>query len=133
MTIDELPTVGKNGRDLKVENGRIKSVSISNEDHGCLTAWLHCEMSGSGCRFGGYSLGSATGKENLKETKANWAAFFITRCIETVIGGGYGKWEDLTGEPCRVMMEGLGGGIVAVGHFIDDKWFCPREELKGVE
>lgn len=135
MKFMDLPTTDRKGRPLEpVENAVIRSVSISNEDHGCLTAWLFLDIGeGSGCGFGGFALGSYKGEDNLRPTKGNWAAFWITRCIETVLDGkdeAYGKWEDLVGRPVRVIGEGLGGQIVAVGHFRQDKWFCPRVELK---
>lgn len=70
MKYEELP---KSDR-FKVENGFIESVSISNADHGCLTAWLHIKFSCGGCGFGGYKIGNANGW-NL--TEKGYAAEWI--------------------------------------------------------
>ncbi len=109
----------------KLENGKIASVSLSIEDHGCLTAWLHIEFNGGGCGFGGYMLGKASGG-NLEGK--GYAAEFIVRCLNVV---GVGKWEDLQGKPVRTVNEGLGGCILAIGHFLKDEWYSPKIEWKG--
>lgn len=129
MKFADLPTTDRQGRALRpVENGVIESVSIDNENHGCLTAWLHVRFAGGGCGFGGYKLGKADGG-NLTNGVANYAAEWIVRCV-TVVLGDCGTWESLKGRPVRVLHEGLGGGIVAVGHFLKDEWFCPRVEFE---
>lgn len=128
MKFADLPTTDRKGRALEsVENGIIKSVSLSNEDHGCLSGWLFLEFGCGGCGFGGYSIGKADGG-NLA-SPGNYAAEWIVRCINVVIGR-WGKWEDLPGQPVRVLSEGTGGQIVAIGHFLKDEWFCPRVEFE---
>lgn len=124
MKLDQLPKARKDGRPLELENAVIKSVSLSIADHGCLTGWLHVEFAHGGCGFGGYMLGSAYGG-NLNGCK-NYAAEFIVRCLLTI---GVHTWEGLSGESIRVLHEGLGGGIVAIGNFMKDEWFCPRIEF----
>lgn len=125
MKFKELPTHDRKGvYALEVQNAVIKSVSISNEDHGCLTAWLHCEWDGAGCGFGGYMLGKRD--ENNVEGKG-YCAEFLNRCMKTV---GQDRWEDLKGKPLRILHEGIGGNIVAIGHYFKDEWFCPRTEFK---
>lgn len=126
MTFDELERRDAKGREYAVSNARIESVSISNEDHGCLTAWVNLRWSSSGCGFGGFKLGNAGGG-NLDEK--GFCAEFINRCIRVGIGE-YGKWEDLEGKPVRILHEGWGGKVVAVGHYLDDEWFCPRQEWR---
>ena len=108
----------------ETENAVVKSVSISNGDHGCLTAWLFIEFHGGGCGFGGFKLGQADG-DNLAKHGPNYCAEFIVRCLNTL---GKDKWEDLPNTPLRCVHEGLGGGIIAIGHFLKDEWFCPRAE-----
>lgn len=128
MKFAELPTTDREGKALEpVVNGVVRSVSIDNENHGALCAWLHLEFGHGGCGFGGYKLGNADGG-NLDKTGGNYAAEWLVRCINTVLGT-WGKWEDLAGKPVRVLSEGWGGTVVAVGHYMKDEWFCPRIEF----
>ena len=122
MKFLELPST----KELAVENGVIVSVSIDNENHGCLTAWLYVAFRSGGCGFGGFKLGNADG-DNLDQK--TYAAEWIVRCIKTVIG--YGKWEELKGKPVRCLREGSGGKIIAIGHFLNDDWFSPKLEFAG--
>jgi hypothetical protein len=130
MTFADLPTTDRSGRDLQVENARIESVSIDNENHGCLTAWVHLRWRSSGCGFGGYKLGHAD-RPNVaaKAGDKDYCAEFIRLCINVVNDDGSGRWEKLVGKPVRILHEGLGGGVVAIGHLFDDKWFCPQVEF----
>jgi len=114
-----------------IENARIESTSISNADHGVLTAWVHLNGSGWGCGFGGYRLDSHN-KALDRLFGIVWGFMFLMRVMETV---GVSKWEDLPGKYVRVRTQGLGGGIAAIGHLIEDKWFEPKtdELLKKLE
>ena len=126
MKFNDLPKTDKRGREYALENAAIESVSISNEDYGALTAWLNLKIGEyMGCGFGGFMLGKADG-DNL--SGKGYCAEFLVRCMNTV---GRSKWEDLKGCPLRCLTEGLGGGVVAIGHFLEDKWFCPSVEFKG--
>jgi hypothetical protein len=40
------------------------------------------------------------------------------------------KWEELIGKPIRCYNEGVGGGMLAIGNYIKDDWFCPKLEWK---
>lgn len=40
------------------------------------------------------------------------------------------RWEDLPGKVCRVKI--VDEKAYAVGHFIEDSWFCPREALQEI-
>jgi hypothetical protein len=132
----DLPKADRKGREYTLENARVKSVSITNEDHGALTAWLHLEIGTCmGCGFGGFKLGNADTRNDDAPGTLHYMAEWVMRCINTLADRKYGKWEDLEGRPCRVLTEGLGGGVIAIGHFLQDKWFCPRIEFarKGEE
>lgn len=114
------------GKRVTVENGVIDSVSITNADHGCLSAWLSVSFHGSGCGFGGFALGKASGG-NLTNVNAPYCAEWIVRCMNTV---GVTEWESLKGKPIRCLHEGIGGQILAIGNFLKDEWFCPRIEFE---
>lgn len=130
MTFDMLPTTDRSGRPLEVTNAKIESVKIDNENHGCLTAWLFLRWGCSGCGFGGYKLGHAD-KPNAaaKAGQPDYMAEFVRGCLNVVYDDGFGTWDGLVGQPVRILHEGLGGGVVAIGHLFDDKWFCPRVQF----
>lgn len=123
MKFDELPTTDRSGRELAVDNAIVTSVSLSIADHGCLSGWLFTEFGSGSCGFGGYMLGRRD--ENNVMFIKGYAAEFIVRCAKVC---GVEEWEKIEGQPIRVLHEGLSGGIVAIGHFLKDEWFCPRKE-----
>jgi hypothetical protein len=97
------------------QNAIIKSVRISNADHGCLTAWLHLEYDSSGQGFGGYMLYSPGNDD--------WAGKFIWRCMDVA---GVSSWSEIPGKAVRVKID---GGIVrSIGHITKDIWFVPAKE-----
>ena len=106
-------------RQTEIVNAKITGTMLGIEDHGIFTAYIFTEWAGSGCGFGGYSLGGDT-----PEKASGYASAYIQRVLKTV---GVEKWEDLKGKFIRVESEGLGGGIRRIGHIIEDKWFDPRE------
>lgn len=124
MKFSELPTTTSGNRKLTVENGVIESTRLTTADHGLLSGWLFLKFGSGGCGFGGYALGKAEGG-NLSGKERDYAAEFVVRCLNAA---GVSDWENLEGKPLRVLHEGLGGGIVAIGHFLKDEWFCPRIE-----
>lgn len=104
--------------DLETKNTLIKSVSLSVEDHGCLSGWLHLDYGDSGQGFGGYAL-------YRPKYKSAGAGLWIWRILEVT---GVGKWEDLPGTVVRVKSKH--SGVEALGHALKDKWFWPREEFR---
>lgn len=91
----------------EIRNARITNVMLGFEDHGILTAFVHVAGSGWGQGFGGYDL--RCGRS---------AAEFIEGCLRALKRE---RWEDLPGEPCRVIRQG--GLLVAIGHFVEDSWY----------
>ena len=127
MKFAELPKCNVRGRVLEVENAIVESISITNDEHGFLLAWLFTKFGCSGCGFGGYVLGKGDGGNLIVKGRKNYCAEFIVRCL---IVTGTMHWEKIPKSPIRVLHEGLGGGIVAIGHFLKDEWFCPRIEFE---
>lgn len=111
---------------METKNAIIKSTSLSIEDHGVLSAWLHLDYGGSGQGFGGYMLAPLELKR--AEATLNFAGIFIARTLQIV---GVGKWENLAGKTIRVRIEG--GLAREIGHFINDEWFNPREVFERME
>lgn len=105
---------------MDVKNAIITSVSMSNGDHGVLSAWLHLDFGGTGQGFGGYCLYAPLSKSG-KDYTGQW----IWRCMEI---GGVDEWAALKGRPIRV--RGDHSRIVAIGHILNDDWFEPDIEFK---
>ena len=103
---------------MEVKNAVIKSARLTNEDHGCLVAWLSLDYGGSGQGFGGYCLYS-TGKDGGS------AGYFIDRCLKIA---GVNEWSDLVGKTIRVKSEHR--GVKSIGHILNDDWFTPDEDLE---
>lgn len=113
---------------MHIQNAIIESASITSEDHGLLSAWVHLDYGGSHQGFGGYTLYLPNNfKHHAKD--AGYAGHFIFRTMQVA---GVGKWENLKGKTVRVKLtqEGLGGRIIAIGHIVNDDWFCPEEDFK---
>jgi hypothetical protein len=114
-------------RELRTENAIIESTFLGINDHGIFDAWLHTSGDGWGCGFGGYSLDgpiTVKGKFSHREDTHGLVGEYVRQVLETV---GVDSWEKLKGQHIRVVTEGLGGGIVAIGNLIKDKWFTPKE------
>ena len=109
--------------DLELKNALIKSVTLSTEDHGCLSSFLHLDYGDCGGQgFGGYMLYSP------KSKGACGAGLWIWRILEVL---EVSKWERLPGTTLRVKARHT--GIEAIGHILKDQWFWPREEFKALE
>jgi len=111
-------------------NAVITNVSITNDDHGLLSAWLTLDYGGSGQGFGGYSLYLPKTFTHHKDSKGNYAGLFIWRCMEI---GEVSEWSQLVGKSIRVRKEREFEQIKAIGHIIKDDWFYPKEEFEELE
>lgn len=111
---------------MKIENAVIESTMLGNEDHGIASSYLFLKGDAWGCGFGGYTLDGPYDHTKKKRLPSALMGWWVARVLETV---GVEKWEDLTHKHVRAETEGLGGGVVAIGHFIKDKWFRPKEEI----
>lgn len=107
---------------MEILNAQITNVSLTMEDHGCLTFWLTLESDGWGCGFGGYCIGKGYlgAKEFIAERGDGLEA--MMRIMDVV---GVSKWEDLQGKYLRVQCIGNGWGerVTTIGNLIKDKWF----------
>lgn len=109
------------------KNAIIGSATITNDDHGVLSAWLHLDYGGSGQGFGGYALYLPTSFRHAKNQQ-NLAGHFIWRVMEIA---AVTEWAQLRGRTIRVRSTHC--GIEAIGHIVKDDWFCPRDDFKAME
>lgn len=109
----------------KIENAVIKSTMFGIEDHGILTAFVFVEGEGWGCGFGGFALDSWDDSAGKRMPQAAGLGFLVG-VMKAV---GVEKWEALPGTNCRVETEGLGGGILRIGHIIKNQWFDAKKHF----
>ena len=107
---------------MEIKNAVIKSATITNQDHGCLSVWVHVDYGGAGQGFGGYNLGRANPKELSKG--GNIGSHFIARCMDVA---GVSEWSQMAGKTIRV--KGSDSKIEAIGNIINDNWFNPTEDF----
>lgn len=108
----------------EIQNAIIESASITSDDHGLLSAWLHLNYGGSGQGFGGYCL--YLPKSFKHHSVQSVAGHFIWRCMEIA---GVTRWSDLNGKTIRVKKKGFFGPIEAIGHIVKEDWFNPSADF----
>ena len=113
---------------MLIENAIIKSVSIKNDDHGLLTAWIDLEYNRGRQSFGGYALYLPDSFKHSKDL-GNYAGHFIWRCMEVA---DVHEWGKMVGKTIRVAREDKFDTIKAIGHIIKEIWFYPEQEFKAI-
>ena len=111
---------------MTIRNAVIKRTKITSGDHGLLSAWLFLDYGGSGQGFGGHCLYLPKSFSHHKLHSV--AGHFIWRVMEIA---GVTEWDQLNGKTIRVDSEL--GGIEAIGHIVEEDWFCPRKDFATTE
>lgn len=111
---------------IETRNAVIEKATINSDDHGLLSAWLHLDYGGRGQGFGGYALYLPKSYKHSTNQK-NYAGHFIWRVMEIA---GVGEWSALKGKTIRVKCEH--SKVHAIGHIINDDWFNPSDDFKGM-
>lgn len=112
----------------EIKNAIIDSVSITNDDHGLLSAWVHLDFGGSGQGFGGYALYLPKGFTHHNPSGPNYAGHFIWRVMEVA---GVSRWDQLKGKTVRARAEHL--RVHAIGHIVKEDWFDPEHDFKAMK
>ncbi|MEM9584815.1 MAG: hypothetical protein AAGA08_17015 [Pseudomonadota bacterium] len=115
---------------METRNALIKSASIKF-DRDMLSAWLDLKYSTSlGQGFGGYVLLTSPDSRHraAAERGPNYAGIFIDRVMRIA---GVQNWSDLPGKTVRVKC--THSSVKAIGHIINDDWFCPSSDFESLE
>ena len=111
----------------EIRNAIITSATITNDDHGLLSAWLSLDYGGAGQGFGGYALYLPKGFSHSNNQR-NYAGHFIWRCMEVA---GVSEWSKLVGKTIRVKAGHY--KVHAIGHIVKDDWFDPSADFREIE
>jgi hypothetical protein len=113
-----------------IENARIRSTSLGNDDHG-FTFWLNLDFGSSEQGFGSYRIRM----DDALNPRNRFGIHCIARILSVV---GVKKWEDLPGHYVRARREG--GLLRAIGPILGDPdypkyydWFEPGTEWEQFE
>jgi hypothetical protein len=105
-------------------NAIITATTITNDDHGMLSAWISLDYGGSGCQgFGGYALYLPKSFTHHR-VDSGYAGHFIWRVMEIA---GVSEWGKLVGKTIRAKHEI--SKVHAIGHIVKDDWFNPSVDF----
>ena len=108
----------------EMKNAIIKNATITNDDHGCLSAWLDLDYGGLCQGFGGYVLYVPKSFKH-HANQPNAAGHFIWRVMEIA---DVTKWNNLPGKTIRVICSWV--GVRAIGHIVKDDWYDPKKDFE---
>lgn len=119
-------SINHNGKTYAGQVVTIKSTRLGWEDHGILSAMLHCEYPGGGQGVGGFCLDMPVPREERKPNELDrvGTAYGLDHLMQVMWTAGVDRWEKLPGTSIIMLATGRGGpGSISVGfaHLTDDK------------
>lgn len=113
--------------ELELKNARIRSATITMEDHGVLMVNLDLDYGGTGQGFGGYCLANVS-RESKHWSIKTVAGHFIIRVMQVA---GVERWDRVAGSPIRVRASH--NKVQSIGHILNEDWFDPAEDFKELQ
>jgi hypothetical protein len=112
-----------NGKKLQGQIMTVESTSLTVEDHGIVSAWLHCKAPSTGIGVGGYCLDRPVKDEEGKFLRREGTAYGLDHIMEILKTAGVYSWEKLPGTSIVVLFEHegstLGRSAVGFAHLTD--------------
>lgn len=111
-------------------NAKISDVNLFL-DRGCLCISLTLDMEYETTTFGDLNIGSISVKVNAGEFRlSHFGSYNLAALVigNTLMIAGVDDFAKLKGSYIRIAVT-KGKGVVAIGHVIENKWFCPGLEL----
>lgn len=116
--------------DIEIKTAQIEKVSLTMQDHGCLTFYLTIAGDGWFSNYGGYCIGHGyLGSDEFVSENGHGleAMMYIMNVI------GVERWEDLEGKYCRIKSGGWGSSITCIGNIIKDQRFDIDDFFKNIK
>lgn len=109
-------TVEHDGTEYVGEIMTIESTRFGWEDHGILTAHLHCKYDGGGVGVGGFCLDVKGESDSFSHVDRVGTAYGLDHLMKLMVTVGVTSWEALPGTDVIVLSTGEGGwGSMSLG------------------
>lgn len=117
-------TVEHNGTTYYGKVAKVESTHLGTEDHGILTAYLHCSGDGWGIGVGGYGLDEPFHDDEGKFLGRRPTAYGFDHVLHLARTVGAPSWEKLPG--CEVLVlfktpNSVGVTAAGIAHISDEK------------
>lgn len=117
-------TIDHNGTTYYGHLARIDSTAFGTEDHGIVTAFLHCSWKGGGISVGGYGLDTPAKDENDRFLKREGTGYGLDHLMAIMAVVGVDRWEKIPGREVIVLFEQeshLGYTAKGIASLLDDR------------